>query len=120
MWFFMISLALELTRPCPVSTQMLAIVTMVGSSSIPDRSGSNGTGDFLARLRFREGFGVVPVSTPSVGSGVDLGVPSNPEDEARRKIFFLGVLLSVIWRFEQRTLLEGELAGLESGSIADT
>ena len=118
-WFFMTSLALELTRPCPVSTHILAIVTTVGSSSIPGWSGSYGIGDFFALRGFREGFGVAPVSVSSSGSGVDPRFRSGSEAEALRETLFLGTLLSPAGCWERRALLEGGLAGLDSISIAD-
>ena len=113
----MISLALELTRPCPVSTHILAIVATVGSSSIPGWSGSYGIGDFLVRRGFREGFGVVPVSVPSSGSGVDPGLCSGSEAEALWDILFLRPFFRVAGRWERRALLEGGLAEPDSGSM---
>ena len=115
----MTSLALELTRPCPVSTHILAIVATVGSSSIPGWSGSYGIGDFLIRRGFREGFGVVPVSVSSSGSGVDPGLRSGSETEALRDILFLRASFRVAGRWERRTFLGGGLAEPDSGSTVD-
>ena len=75
-------------------------------------------GDFLVRRGFREGFGVVPVSVPSSGSGVDPGLRSDSETEALREIFFLGVFFTAAGFRERRVLLEGVLAGPDSGSTA--
>ena len=116
----MISLALELTRPCPVSTHILAIVTTVGSSSVPGWSGSYGIGDFFVRRSFREDFDVALASVPLSGSGVVPGLGSGSETEALRDIFFLGLFFPFSSCRERRSLLEGGLAGLDSGSTADT
>ena len=116
----MISLALELTRPCPVSTHILAIVTTVGSSSIPGWSGSYGIGDFLVRRGFREGFGVEPASVSSSGSGVEPGLRSSSGAEVFREALFLGVFFLVTGCWERRVLLEGGPAGLDSSSTAGT
>jgi hypothetical protein len=71
-----------------VSTQIFAIVTTVGSSSVPGWPESYGTGDFFLR-RFREGF-CIPVSAlssdPSVGSGLGSGSGA----ETPPVTFFLG------------------------------
>jgi hypothetical protein len=115
----MISLALELTRPCPVSTHILAIVTTVGSSSIPGWSGSYGIGDFFVRRGFRAVFGVVPVSAAPSGSGVDPGLRSSSGVGAFREAFFLRVRFAAAGCWDRRALLDGELVGLDSGSTAD-
>jgi len=115
----MISLALELTRPCPVSTHILAIVATVGSSSVPGWPGSYGIGDFLVLRGFLEDFGVVPVSVPSSGSGVDPGLRSGSEIEALREILSLRAPLRVAGRWERRAFLEGGLAEPDSGSTVD-
>ena len=103
-----------------MSTHILAIVTTVGSSSIPGWSGSYGIGDFFVRRDFREGFGVVPVSVPSSSSGVDPGLRSGSDAEALRDTFFLGVVFAVAGCWERRARLEGGLAGLDSGCTVDT
>lgn len=77
-------------------------------------------GDFFVRRGFREDFGVALVSVPLSGSGVDPGLGSGSETEALRKILFLGLLFSFASCREWRSLLEGGLAGLDSGSTADT
>lgn len=98
---------------------MLAIVTTVGSSSIPGWSGSYGIEVFLAWRSFREDSGDAPVSVPSSGSGVDPGLRAGSEVEALRETLFLGVPFPFTDCWERRTLLEGGLAVLESGSTMD-
>ena len=100
-----------------MSAHILAIVTTVGSSSIPGCSGSYGTGDLLGRRSLCAGPSVA-VSVPSSCSGADPGLCSGSGTEAFREILFFGLLFPNDGFRERRVLLE-RLVELDSDSIAE-
>ena len=89
----MISKAFELTRPCPGSSQSIAIVNAVGSSSSPgsaEESKGGGAGDVF-RLRFLAVGPVEEMRRLVLGfEELGLGSGSGSSEIVKRFLFFLG------------------------------